>query len=196
MLDRFLPTYHFSERHHTDIRAGREAVRRAADDWQPAGSLLWRTLLRMRGLGAPGGTLRGWSASMGFLCLADTEDEVVYAQAGRFWSLNERDALVSPRTAEELLALDDPRAAVAAMSLRFESLAADRTRVVTETRIRALGPSARRWFRLYWLLIRPFSGLLRRSMLAGIRKRAEGWAIGGADPSGSSPPPSAPHPSG
>jgi len=172
VLDNFLPTYDFSEAHHTVVAAPRDVVRRAADEWQPAESILWRALLRLRGLGAPSGTLRQWAEANGFLCLADAEDEVVYAQAGRFWSLNERAALVSPRTTEELLALDDPRAAVAAMSLRFEPLAPDRTRLTTETRIRALGPAARRRFRLYWLLIRPFSGLLRRAMLKGIEKRA------------------------
>ena len=173
MLSRFLPTYDFSERHSTVVGAPRDAVRRATEEWQPTDSLLWRALLRMRGLGSPKGGLRQWAESMGFLCLADTEDEIVYAQAGRFWSRNERQALASPRTAEELLALDDPGVAVAAMSVRLEALAPDRTRVVTETRIRALGPQARRRFRLYWLLIRPFSGVLRRSMLAGIKKRAE-----------------------
>jgi hypothetical protein len=173
MLDHFLPTYDFAERHSAVVAAPRDAVRRATEEWQPTDSLLWRALLRMRGLGSPKGGLRQWAESMGFLCLADGEEEIVYAQAGRFWSLNERAALVSPRTPEELLALDDPRVAVAAMSVRMEPLAPDRTRVVTETRIRALGPHARRRFRLYWLLIRPFSGLLRRSMLAGIKKRAE-----------------------
>ncbi len=173
MLERFLPTYDFCERHQTVIAAPREVVRRAADEWRPAQSLLWRVLFRLRGLGRPDGTLLQWAEAAGFLCLADTEDEVVYAQAGRFWSLNERAALVSPRTAEELLALDDPHAAVASMSVRLEALAPGRTRLVTETRIRALGPQARYRFRLYWLLIRPFSGLLRRSLLAGIKKRAE-----------------------
>ncbi len=172
-LDSFLPTYDFSERHSTVVRAPRDAVRRAAEEWHPSESWLWRPLLIARGLGAPKGTLREWAQSMSFLSLADTEDEMVYAQAGRFWALNERAALVSPRSADELLALDDPGAAVGAMSVRFESIAPDRTRVSTETRVRALGPQARRRFRLYWLLIRPFSGLLRRSMLAGIKKKAE-----------------------
>ena len=173
MLDRFLPAYDFRERHSTVVAAGREAVRRAADEWRPADSLLWRVLFRLRGLGRLEGTMRQWAEAAGFLCLADTEDEIVYAQAGRFWSRNERQALASPRTADELLALDDPGVAVAAMSVRLEALAPDRTRVVTETRIRALGLGARRRFRVYWLVVRPFSGLLRRSMLAGIRKRAE-----------------------
>jgi hypothetical protein len=46
------------------------------------------------------------------------------------------------------------------------------SRLYTETRVRCLGASSRRWFRLYWLVIRPFSGLLRRSMLRGIRTEA------------------------
>jgi hypothetical protein len=148
------------------------AVRTATETWEPRESLLWRTLLVARGLGAPKGTLREWAERMGFLCLAETEDEVVYGQAGRFWSLNERGALVSPRTVEEFRAIDDARVAVAAMSLGVESLGPERTRVVTETRVHALGPAAKRWFRVYWLLIRPFSGLLRRAMLNGIAKRA------------------------
>ena len=171
-LSDFLPQYDFSERHERVIAAPRDAVRRAAEEWSPAESWLWRALLVGRGLGRPSGTLRQWAEALGFLCLADTEDEVVYGQAGRFWSLRERQALVSARTPEELLALDDPRAAVAAMSVRIEALAPDRTRLSTETRIHALGPPARRRFRLYWLLIRPFSGLLRRAMLAGIKRRA------------------------
>ena len=173
LLDRFLPTYEFSERHSTVVAAPRDAVRRALDEWRPSESWLWRPLLIARGLGTPKGTLRQWAEATGFLCLADTEDEIVYAQAGRFWSLNERAALVSPRTPEELLAHDDPRAAIAALNFHLEPLAPGRTRLVTETRVHALGPQARRRFRLYWLLIRPFSGLLRRSMLAGIKKRAE-----------------------
>ncbi len=110
--------------------------------------------------------------SNGFLCLAETEHEVVYGQAGRFWSPNERAALVSPRTIEEFRGLSDPRFAVAAMNIAVEALAPARTRLFTETRVRCLGASSRRRFRLYWLVIRPFSGLLRRAMLRGIKTAA------------------------
>jgi hypothetical protein len=54
------------------------------------------------------------------------------------------------------------------MNVRVKALAGGRTRISTQTRIRALGGGARRRFRLYWLIIRPFSGLLRREMLKGI----------------------------
>ncbi|MBI1886725.1 MAG: hypothetical protein HYS09_10515 [Chloroflexi bacterium] len=172
LIDEFLPEYDFHERHATVVRAPADAVRRSAEEWRPADSFLWRLLFRLRGLGSPGGTLREWAEASGFLCLADTAGELVYGQAGRFWAFDEREALVSPRTAEEFRRLDDPRYAIAAMNVRFEPLSPDRTRLYTETRVRALGPAARRRFRLYWLLIRPFSGLLRRAMLGGIEARA------------------------
>ncbi len=173
LLDEFLPQYDFHERHQTFVPAPKEAVRVAADAWRPDSSLFWRLLVRMRGLGRPSGTLREWAEANGFVCLAETENEDVFGQAGRFWSPNERAAMVSPRTVEEFRSLTDPRYAVAAMSIVVERDATGRgTRIYTETRVRCLGASSRRRFRLYWLLIRPFSGLLRHAMLRGIKGEA------------------------
>jgi len=173
LIDDFIPEYDFRERHETLVSAPKDAVRRAADEWRPDSSLLWRWLLRLRGLGAPKGTLRQWAEANGFLCLAESEDEVVYGQAGRFWSPKERAALVSPRTVEEFRSLSDPRYALAAMNILVQPhTSGDWTRLYTETRVRCLGASSRRRFRLYWLIIRPFSGLLRRAMLDGIKAEA------------------------
>ena len=172
LIDDFLPEFDFHERHETIVPAPPEAVRRALDEWRPSQSFLWRWLVRLRGLGSPNGTLREWGEGNGFLCLADTSDEVVYGQAGRFWSPNERAAMVSPRTVEEFRRLSDPGFAVAAMNILIEPQASGSTRLFTETRIRCLGSSSRRRFRLYWLVIRPFSGILRSAMLGGVRARA------------------------
>ena len=81
--------------------------------------------------------------------------------------------MASPRTVEEFRRFDDPRAAVGVMNLRCDAVAGGRTRVSTETRIRVLSAAASRRFRLYWMLIRPFSGLLRHSMLRGIEAEAK-----------------------
>jgi hypothetical protein len=167
LLEEFIPSYDFSERHSVTVAASREACREAIQTWRPDSSAPWRFLLRLRGLGKPAGTLREWAEYNGFLLLAETEDEVAYGQIGRFWALNERGALASPRTTEEFLAFDRPGYAVAVMNVRTRPLNDGRTRISTETRIRALSAGARRRFRLYWLLIRPFSGFLRREMLKG-----------------------------
>jgi len=44
--------------------------------------------------------------------------------------------------------------------------------LTTETRGYSTDSRARRWFSLYWALIRPASGLVRRDMLATVRRRA------------------------
>jgi Protein of unknown function (DUF2867) len=176
LIDEFVPDYDFRERHQIFVPAPAEAVRGAADAWQTDASFLWRWLMRLRGLGSPHGTLRESAAAYGFLCLADTDEEVVYGQAGRFWSPNERAAMLCPRTGDEFRILSDPRYAIAAMNIKIEPQGSGGTRVYTETRVRCLGASSRRWFRLYWLTIRPFSGLLRHAMLRGIRAEATGKA--------------------
>ena len=173
LIDDFLSKFDFNERHQTVVGAPPEAVRRALEEWQPSQSFLWRWLVRLRGLGSPTGTLREWAEANGFLRLAETDDEVVYGQAGRFWAPNERAAMVSPRTVEEFCGLTDPRYAVAAMNILVEPHGSGLgARLFTETRIRCLGASSRRQFRVYWLIIRPFSGLLRRGMLRGIKAEA------------------------
>ena len=172
LIDEFVPEYDFHERHQTLVPVSQEIVRRAVDEWQTQDSFIWRLLLRLRGLGRPQGSLRNWAEGNGFLRLAETEEEIVYGQIGRFWAVDERAALVSPRTVEEFRRFADPGYAVAVMNVRIEPVGAGETRLYTETRIRALGPRARLWFRLYWLITRPFSGLLRRAMLSGIKARA------------------------
>jgi hypothetical protein len=172
LIDDFLPEFDFNERHETVVPAPPAAVRRAVEEWRPSHSFLWRWLVRLRGLGSPKGTLREWGEANGFLRLADTEDEVVYGVAGRFWAPNERAALVSPRTIDEFRALSDERLAVGVMNFVVEPLPSSGTRLYTETRVRCLGASSRRWFRLYWTLIRPWSGLLRHAMLRGIKAEA------------------------
>ena len=44
--------------------------------------------------------------------------------------------------------------------------------LTTETRVLLTDERSRRAFRRYWLLIRPFSGLIRRQWLAAIVHRA------------------------
>jgi hypothetical protein len=48
--------------------------------------------------------------------------------------------------------------------------------LTTETRVKCSDAKSRRYFGLYWAFIRPGSGLIRRSMLRSIRKKAEGAA--------------------
>ena len=59
------------------------------------------------------------------------------------------------------------------MTLRVEPIDYQTARVYTETRVQTFGRRAGRLFRLYWLAIGPFSGLLRRSLLRQVKRNAE-----------------------
>ena len=59
-----------------------------------------------------------------------------------------------------------------AANLRLKALPDGTTLLSTETRVRCADRFAYRLFACYWLVIRPFSHLIRREMLEGIRGRA------------------------
>jgi hypothetical protein len=47
------------------------------------------------------------------------------------------------------------------------------TQLTTETRVQTFGRAATLMFRVYWLIVRPFSGLIRKAMLREIKRIAE-----------------------
>jgi hypothetical protein len=67
----------------------------------------------------------------------------------------------------------DSQFAKAAWNFTVRQVPGGRTEVATETRVECLGPAARRWFRLYWALIGPFSGWIRREALRIVKRTAE-----------------------
>ncbi|MSO96988.1 MAG: hypothetical protein EXR11_02050 [Rhodospirillaceae bacterium] len=52
-------------------------------------------------------------------------------------------------------------------------LGGGRCRVDTETRVQCCDAKTKRWFTMYWLIIRLPSGAIRRDMLRIIKRRAE-----------------------
>ena len=170
-LDDFLPDYEFSERHSLAIDAPAAridaALRTISIRDIPAARALWR----MRRLGRPygdsqkpfvGGELPG-------VVLEDVPEEgIVLGLTGQFWRvLGSRDR-DKPRTADEFLAFTRPDTCKAVIDFRV-----GRSSLSTETRVHVADPAARRKFRRYWFVIRPFSGLIRILLLRAARRRAE-----------------------
>src|SRR5262249_37709268 len=153
--------------------APREHVVAAAEAYRLDASPVTRLLVALRGLGRVPPTLRALFTGGAFTILAETPgDEIVVGTYGRFWAIAERRNMIAPVGAEEFVAFARPGWAKAAMNFRFEAVGPQETRLVTETRVLACDEAARRRFTLYWLLIGPFSGVLRRVLLRGIRAAA------------------------
>ena len=165
ILDRLLPHCDFVERHAITIRATPERVYATCKTSHLAQSRIVKALLAMRGMKSGP---RHFPPA-GFALLADDPPaELVLGIEGPFW--NPRCKLREV-TAETFAQPVTGNVARGAWNFLIEP-AGDATRLSTETRVLCSDES--RWkFRLYWTLIRPFSGLTRIMMLRTIRKDAE-----------------------
>jgi len=159
-----LPVYHHVERHEIRVAASPERALAAAREARLDDVPLVRLLFKLRGLrSAPKGPI--WEALLaeGFQPMGD--DTVVLV--GRPWSPKG-----GTRRVEDFVAFAEPGYAKMAMDLRAVP-EADGSRLETETRVYLTDASARRRFRAYWLAVRPFSGLVRRSWLKAAKRHAE-----------------------
>jgi hypothetical protein len=96
--------------------------------------------------------------------------EAVLGAAGRFWRLAGNDPMPGARTPDDLRDLDTPNTAKVAFDVRASPVRGG-TLVTTETRVVATDVRSRRAFTAYWVVIRPFSGAIRRSWLRAVERR-------------------------
>lgn len=189
LLDDLMPRYDVTERHRTLVHAPPARVYAAIGEADLLGGPMTRVLYALRVLPDalrgvvlrrpnPGAKLRPPSAvrlrdleRSGFHVVATAPpDELVLGVLGRFWTLSgERCTDV---TDETLRAGPPAGLALAGWNFTVVSLSGGRSELRTETRV-LCAPDVRRKFRLYWLLVRPGSGLIRREILGAIRRCAE-----------------------
>lgn len=166
-LDRLMPHCDFVERHATVVRAAPERIYAAIRRADLARHPVTRALLVLRGLGRGGKKFNLDSfIGDGFGILAeDPPREIVLGVQGPFWRPGCKLHTVTAETFRTSVPDGTARAA-------WNFLIEPDGRVSTETRI-LCADDARLKFRLYWMIIRPFSGLIRRMMLRAIREEAE-----------------------
>ncbi|MFQ5527419.1 MAG: hypothetical protein ACE5GX_14285 [Thermoanaerobaculia bacterium] len=176
LIDRFIAQPDALEVHRIEIPAAPEVVYPALWRTDLGSSWIVKLLLGLRAL--PGILLGRRSLvrpprldleaiiAAGFGKLAEEPGrEIVLGVVGRFW-----------RPTGNLLPFDRASfdgpvpAGLAIAAWNFTVRPTDRGSSVleTETRIACGDDASRRKFRLYWLLVRPFSGWIRRRMLAAV----------------------------
>jgi len=174
LIDRFVPRFDAVERHHASIAAPPERVWAALQELDLARSRAVRWLFAVRSLGRPGRSRSFRLADagrLGFVVLGEEPgEEVVLGLVGRFWTLHGGIVRADPG---EFTTFDRPGYAKAGWSFRLTPRD-DGTDVLTETRVVTTDETARRKFRRYWRVIRPFSGAVRRRALALLKEAAEG----------------------
>lgn len=154
-LDEFLPTYEFKTRHQVPVTVDPVMADRALRELTFKEVPLVRVLLLARGIGRK----RAGDAVLTTMVPRATVVEdvpgegIVLSLTGHFWRLRGRGS-------------EPPARAV----VDFRAVPGSLT---TETRVHVADPGSRRKFTRYWRVIRPFSGLIRRSILRAAKRRAE-----------------------
>jgi len=186
LIGAWMPAWDVATRHEIRIKAGPEAVWYALFHTDLGSLPVVRVLVTLRSIPAlladPRAScdrlrgLRSSSASLrtlrrdDFAVLEEREPrEIVLGITGKFW--DPHGGLLRTERDTFRAALP-PGMAQGTWGFRLEEVPGG-TRLVTETRVRCADAAARWSFRWYWMLIRPFSGWIRISMLRAIRRAAE-----------------------
>lgn len=167
-----LPGAEFVEFHSLVIDAASERVWQALQDVTWADLRVTTPLLVARGLGSLAGRRRR--------LFDDGPVRLVHTQPGQYvaggriarpWQLV---PALGPEvsTLDELAAQQEGSWLKYGMDFHLHPLCGNRTRLETTTLCEPTDEHARRRFSAYWVVIRPFSGLVRRDMLHAVARRA------------------------
>ena len=195
LLDDLMPHYDVAERHRTIVRAAPDVVFRAIHEANVSGGLVTHILYVLRfapaavvaAVRSPGSA---WSDYLkrvsrqnrvvhlddlersGFHVVAErAPEELVIGVLGRFWTVRGGPGAAAV-TVETFRSPPPAGQALAGWNFSVERRQDGSSELSTETRV--LCAADVRWkFRLYWIAIRPGSGLIRRAMLRAIRRHAE-----------------------
>lgn len=154
-IDEIMPRWQFEERHDIQIDASPDRIWAAIRDVTPREIRLLKTLSTIRCLGR----------CKGESILNSPDAEPILAAATRTGFR----MLVDDPPCELVLETRIGPRILAVMNFRLEGGG----HLTTTTRVFASTDSARREFAGYWRLIRPGSGIIRRSWLEAIKRRAE-----------------------
>ena len=171
MLEQTMPVFHFHERHSRWINASPEQV------WQGLTTLtldqltLTRALVAIRHIRAHAATPAKPLFSDGPVRMFEITP-AAYAVGGvvaRPWQ--HRPARADIASLEEFARFAEPGWTKYLTDFHLQPCNGG-VQLTTETRGYSTDSRARRRFAVYWALIRPASGLVRRDMLATVRRRA------------------------
>ena len=161
-LDLWLPEFSVREFHGRVVAGSPEQALAVTLALPVAPDGIVRTLFRLRGLDAGRQSIAEFSSTGGFLHLQQTPTSIVFGVAGRFQGGGRQ-----ARSPQEWLEWTPPGLKIAA-DFRAGRAPDGRTYLSTETRVQGLDFASRALFRLYWLVIGPFSALIRRRWLRAI----------------------------
>lgn len=173
-LNSLLPEYEFSEHHTTVVLGKPDRVFEAVEAMELSDSSIARVLMRLWRIPAKVvmKNVRDRSMSVNdFIPLIRTPPtDLCRGLIGGKNAPKDKASI----DADAFRAFHEPGCIKLVWAFWLTDLGDDRVRVDTETRVLCTDAKTLRGFRLYWMIIRPWSGLIRMRLLASIKRQAEG----------------------
>ena len=170
LIDQALPTYDEREYHQIEIKGNPTRVYESVRALDFSDSFLIRTLFRLRGLPA---TLKSVDDLLeaGFILVDELPgQEFVLGLIGKFWAPSGK---LEKANSLQYREFNHKGYAKVAWNFAVSKTSHGLVQVSTETRIMCMDERSRKRFRLYWRLVGPFSGLVRKEMLRCLKESAE-----------------------
>ncbi len=171
LQQKYLPEFHFSEKHNILISASSTKVYALISDLDVSASWIVRALLALRGI--PSKTskgIEGWK-KMGFVILEQQQNKaIIVGLIGQFWTISGK---IQPFVSAEFVSFNNPSFAKTTCNFEITPQGENQVLLETETRVFCGDENFRKKFKRYWFFIQPFSGLIRTQMLKIIKRKAE-----------------------
>ena len=170
LINRYMPAYQFSEYHEITGYGSLADYFTAAKQMDMAQSFLVKSLFWLRGLPVNDLRLPRFLQNMHFTYLDENAPKEFLIA---FWLKPDSKGPVFIDDKEHFIKETDPWTQKVTWNFRFEKIEKGKIRMSTETRIFCLNKKAKKTFSIYWFFIRPFSGFIRKRMLAIIKNKVE-----------------------
>jgi len=180
LIERYLPRYTFRHRYTTVVQCGDIGrVYAIARDVDLSRSRVIPLLFRLRGLPHAHWRARAFCSAMHWTELAQTPPtEFLIA----YWRGGPGNRIRRIDNARQFCGVPPGATQKVGFTFRFRQLDARQVEVDTETRVLCIGARSRLVFLCYWMIIKPFSGLVRKEILRIIRREAESDTESGPAP--------------
>ena len=173
LIEKYLSEYTFNEYHEIVVNSPIENVYKIAKDFDMAKSKAIKFLFKVRGLPTKRLNLRNFIDDIGFTYL---EENYPYENLIGFWA---RLKIAKIPSYEDFIHNSISPWIKVVWNFKFKKIDENNTKVSTETRVLCVSKITKITFRLYWLIIKPFSSFIRTQMLKIIKNESESEKING-----------------
>jgi hypothetical protein len=167
LIDKYLPFYHFREFHSIKLHGFFDGIYQSMLQTDFGNSRLIKMLFKIRGMGASTYSI-GRLPDLGFIKLHEEPGKEILF--GRVTDSPTFSTCQADMSAEEFIKRSGPSDIKAVISFKLQQVYNAQHIISTETRVWCGSKALKSKFGLYWFFIKPFSQLIRKSMLRQMRR--------------------------